>query len=932
MTDPSSKEEKIGEQIDHYRIVRSLGEGGMGEIFLAFDTHCHRHVALKRIRRDLLKFPAIKKRFLKEAHLAARLAHPSIITIYAIHQEKDSIYYTMPYIEGETLKSILRTTREQEKKGAVDHPIGGSIPALSRIFLNVCQAVSFAHSKGILHRDIKPENIMIGKFGEVRILDWGLAEPINSAKNPDEELEEEIPDFGSELTRPGKVVGTLSFLPPERIFGKPADIQTDLYALGVMLFQILTLKLPFHRPNLETFRKLAKFEELEEPTLVAPYRDIPHQLIAIVKRALAPQPENRYQSVAELIDDLEKYIEGETEWQPTGELDIHNKSHWEFQENIALTKHIAITRSAADLEWVNVMVSKDSFAGNFRVETTVAIHPKGQGVGFLLGIEPKSKNILTEGYFLWLGSPARKGAALFRSNVEIEKIPDVSLSEEPTKIAIEKIDNSLSVYLDETKIFHHESHLPLRGSRIGLLFRDHAFSLEKLLLYKGSQNVLVNCLCIPDAFFANHLYDKALAEYQHISASFPGRQEGREAMFRAGFTLVEKARSEKKSAAKKQLLTQALEEFSKLHATPGEPLEYLGKSFVYRIMEEVDEEVKCLELALRKFPKHPLLSILIEHVGHRLHEASVYDRHATCALTLLALCHLPELLFHPDHGHLLQSLDSSLDPLPFFSSLPKNLPEEMHRAMIIDLSYRLAKPLPLIEMLTTLPEETSHRNAFLCCGFAALLFLGCTDWVEKHLDLLPPFLHHPFRIACSDKNPLARLTSYLDKFSTAPEEPLYFLLASSPDPEKTLKLFPKSPNRFIPQLLRLALRAKNIRKAKELFALVPKTLTQDASSPYFPLYGCYLALTKGEKTAYTHLQLIAESIIPPSSQLLSHYLMGGESWFKRWNKKAFYTERDALYKQLYLYYHCLSDPRAALYEKKRRQNQRQMIKTLVIPK
>lgn len=172
-------------QSDFHQIIRSIGKGGMGEVFLAYDPFCERQIALKKIRSDLLDHPQIRKRFLKEAHMTCQLTHPAIIPIYTIRSDANMAYYTMPFVEGETLKQIIRKTKLQEKKGEkLDH-LGGSILALMRVFITICQAVAYAHSKGVLHRDLKPENIIIGKYGEVMILDWGLAKSINSP--PDDE-------------------------------------------------------------------------------------------------------------------------------------------------------------------------------------------------------------------------------------------------------------------------------------------------------------------------------------------------------------------------------------------------------------------------------------------------------------------------------------------------------------------------------------------------------------------------------------------------------------------------------------------------------------------------------------------------------------------------------------------------------------------------
>jgi serine/threonine-protein kinase len=210
-----------------YILKKLIAKGGMGEVFLAYDTICDRHVALKKIRPDLLKYKNSPIRFVQEAKIAAKLSHPSIIPIFDIIQTEDQTYYTMSYIEGESLRDILSKTIETLKTSTISHPVGGSIFSLSQIFLQVCQAIAFSHSNGILHRDIKPGNIMIGNFGQVLLLDWGLAKAILDTSTEDES-DINIQQEGEDLTRPGKAVGTLSFLAPERAVGNPASVRTDI--------------------------------------------------------------------------------------------------------------------------------------------------------------------------------------------------------------------------------------------------------------------------------------------------------------------------------------------------------------------------------------------------------------------------------------------------------------------------------------------------------------------------------------------------------------------------------------------------------------------------------------------------------------------------------------------------------------------------------
>src|SRR3989344_3143406 len=193
---------------------------------------------------------------------------------------------------------------------------------------------------------------------------------------------------------------------------------------------------------------------------------------------------------------------------------------------------------------------------------------------------------------------------------------------------------------------------------------------------------MMNCLAVPNAFLSRGLYDVALQEYRRIGQSFPGSFEGREALFRAGLTLLEQAKG---STDREKLYHLALKEFERLYRTPGAPLEYLGKSLVYAAMGEAEEEAKCLELSLRKFPKHPLLPILKEHIVYRMHESSLNNREAAYRIILLALRHIPELLDNPDTRSLLDSLEKHWESLPFIEGAP----EDARSALAIQLAFWL---------------------------------------------------------------------------------------------------------------------------------------------------------------------------------------------------------------------------------------------------
>lgn len=837
--------------VGKYKILEKIGHGGMGEVFLAHDPICGRDVALKQMKEQWLGNKTMKERFLREARIAAQLSHPSIIPIYAISQEGH--FYTMPRVEGDTLKAILQRTKEQAKTGDLEDPIGSSVPALIRIFLSVCGAMAYAHARGVIHRDLKPENVIVGTYGEVIIIDWGLADFIANPEKNGLHFKEGDPH----LTQPGKIPGTLMFMAPERAFGTRSSIVTDIYSLGVMLYQILTLKFPFHRGSLKEFRKMHKHEEILNPEEAAPDRDISPHLSNITMRCLEKEPEKRFQSVSELIKELENYISGIPEWLEGGVLNLENKEDWRFQENVALTKHMALTRGVEMVEWVNLSVSKAHFPGNIQLETEVTLEKGSKGLGILLAMPDHNLHQgVEESYLLWLEP---ESVRLFRAGVEVISHEDIHLDfGKAYSIKIEMMENHLRFFLSDALKFAFLSHIPLPGSRIGLMTRDGHFHLSTLHVHVGSQNILVNCLAVPDAFSARGNFDEALSEYRKISQSFPGRAEGREATYRAGVTLLKKAERQRQKKVREALFSYALDEFEKLHNTPGAPLEYLGKALVYKAQKDLPEEAKCLELALRKYPKHPLKPILVETILSRLHETGHKERKQAFRFALIVLRHLAHL---EDAKTIAELLEHYLEPLPFF------IPSDNRNAYLtIQLAFWLNKPLVPYEMLEKGLTGVDEQNAHI-----ALILLDCADLADLSI------LQRP--------SPQINWARFFHHKKTG-----------APLPDDALEL---------PLQLWMALEAKNWEKAKEVLAQIDPEELQTEKSPLFFLYGCYLAGVEGEKAALTHLTNISESAFPPTSALLSHYLMGRITLKKGWIERAFDWERTLLKEELVLFFRCL---------------------------
>jgi serine/threonine protein kinase/tetratricopeptide (TPR) repeat protein len=913
--------------LSRYQLVDMIGKGGMGEVLLAFDTTYGRRIALKKIRSDLLSHPQIRHRFLKEAHITAQLIHPAIIPIYSIQEDPSLTYYTMPFVEGETLKQIIRKTRNQEKKGEkLDH-IGGSIPALMRIFITICQAIAYAHSKNVLHRDLKLENIIIGKYGEVVILDWGLAKYINNFEI-EEELETSfvVPNRSkSQITRTGKVVGTIAYMAPERAFGQPATISTDIYALGVILYQLLTLTPPFNRGKLKDFRENIRTEELENPVLRAPYRDVPRILARITEKCLYRTVHERYVSVDELIYDMENYLEGRSEWFQVAELAIHRKEDWEFQEHVLLAEHVAVTRITEESEWVSLMVSSQSFTGNTRIETTVCLEEGSEGIGILLSVpEAASRTTIRDGYCLWIGSDQYRSTKLLRSNVEVIYAPDIFLKRKQlSRIRIEKIDKTIHLYLNDTLQFSYIAHLPLIGTHIGFLSRDTHFTLTPIIVSVGSLNLTINCLAVPDAFLAHRDFEQALSEYRRIAYSFPDRVEGREAVFRSGLTFIEQAKT---SVNSNFLFNQALEEFEKLHHTPGAPLEYLGKALVYQTLQEYEEEIKCFELAYRRYPKHPLLPILQEQILSRLHVVSRQKRITTYQFILLIVRHFPTSAIDTHTHRLFTSLQKHWEILPFIEQTQD--PRFPLIRFATNLSFWLAKPYVLGEILNEIC--TQKPFAFIEIGnvFASLLQLGAWQYAQKKLYAiqsiidLPNDLIEDLEAMCAcHREPLIKVLSDLSKIKEAQVSfsrmrALLYLLDRALDQKlttivhTTLDFLEKKQLSFEDKIQLNSQRIwaflieKNWQQAGELIYTYPvELLNADTTLLHF-LYGCWLQAIEGKEMAFIHFTGVLQMPYPRSWTLGSHALIAEPSLYNTWLDKAFIWEKRHAYRQLALYFHC----------------------------
>jgi serine/threonine protein kinase len=290
---------------DRYLMHDLLGKGGMGEVRLCGDDRLGRDVALKTMYST-----SSRSRFLREAKLQGRLEHPSVVPVYDVGEVVDTPFFTMRRIVGTTLAHVIK----ELQAGDVEFATRYSRRRLLTDFVQVCQAVAYAHDHGVVHRDLKPANIMLGTYGEVYVLDWGIAKVQGGWSDAGERtIVPEHPSSSGSHTAAGSVLGTLGYMPPEQLegAGDRVDFRADIYALGSILFELLTLQ-QLH-PGTSTSEKIHSTLEGADAraTSRAPDREVPPELEAVCVRATAQAPEDRHPDVRALIAEVERFLDGD---------------------------------------------------------------------------------------------------------------------------------------------------------------------------------------------------------------------------------------------------------------------------------------------------------------------------------------------------------------------------------------------------------------------------------------------------------------------------------------------------------------------------------------------------------------------------------------------------------------------------------------------
>jgi serine/threonine-protein kinase len=344
-----------GTNISQYKIIARLGSGGMGEVYLAQDARLRRRVALKMLFEDVTRNEDWVRRFEQEAFAASALNHPNIITIYEIGQADGSHFISTEFIDGQTLRERLR-----ERALTVTETL--------EIAIQVATALVAAHTAGIIHRDIKPENVMLRPDGYVKVLDFGLAKFTEQRSHPSSGVDYEAETEAAVNTSPGVVMGTVSYMSPEQARGGDVDARTDIFSLGVLLYEMLSGRLPFEGTTPSEII-VSIIQKKQRP--LARYAEVPPELERIVGKSLSKGRDDRYQSLKDMSIDLKRLKR---------QLELEEESEEEFEEEA-----VELPKPVSNRQFVTNRSGGDRVAtGEQKVASTQVMVPHASSAQYIV--------------------------------------------------------------------------------------------------------------------------------------------------------------------------------------------------------------------------------------------------------------------------------------------------------------------------------------------------------------------------------------------------------------------------------------------------------------------------------------------------------------------------------------------------------------------
>ncbi len=553
-----------------YEVRRLVAKGGMGLVYEASDINCDRTVALKVLMADQKNEQESKRRFVSEARITSRLEHPNIVPIHELGKDTEgNVFYSMKYVRGVTLGDVLNDIRRGRSDVIQQYPLG----RLLTIFQKTCDAVAFAHSHGVVHRDLKPGNIMIGKYGEVLVLDWGLARliepsardtvseepapvpgpaPVGAAEKLalHDQVEKRILDTirvetssAGLKTISGTVLGTPGFMAPEQVRRDGViDSRTDIYALGAILYSILTLRAPIReRQDIPRLLQMilegnitspAEYGESDEAWTLqhCPDGRVPAVLSDITMKAMALNPADRYLSVKDFQQEIEDYQNGLV-WHVVIDEDFSSVDALQRWEPMGCRCEIADGELRMYGGELQMILLKRDLPGDVRID--FECHQEGTYMNDVACLMSAIRSVNAwetsiSGYAFKYGAYTNTMNVLTRLDRRIWSSPDAPLTPgQRYKIRTERVGNRLRMWVNGKEIFTVTDPDPLAGSNrtvVGLLgwIADTRFS--RVTIYSLGTPWKSDILDIAERHLHKGHYVTAMDLFQEVIQSFPDAQ------------------------------------------------------------------------------------------------------------------------------------------------------------------------------------------------------------------------------------------------------------------------------------------------------------------------------------------------------------------------------------------------------------------------
>jgi len=685
-----------------YELRGELGRGGFARVFLARERPARRDVAMKVLAEDQGPVSAeARERFVEEALVTAQLQHPGVVPVYRVGRDDSGRdYYTMRPVEGLTLEAVLARLRLGEARAEAAFPLA----RLVRAFLSVCQTVSFAHDRGVVHRDLKPANVVIGSYGEVLVIDWGLAKVLGAAEalpppaasgglvsigddlkgSAWERLERRVESLrhtgGSSLiaTMDGALAGTPLYMAPEQLRGRQNEIGrgSDVWALGVMLYEILTLRLPFEARNLSELKDQVLAGAPPSPAQAAPGRRVPPELAEIAMRCLEADPARRYAAAGELASEVEHWIEGGARWRTVADLDFSRLPEGGLPGWTALGGAWRVRDGCLRQEAPGEghLLWDQPLPGDVRVEVEAMVAPGEDGeISLRLAGSLPEKGVARSryrGYFLQFGAEGNSRTKLSRNDLDVVVAERRYVPGQWYAVAAELGGGRLTLSIDGAEACSWRDLVPLPGSLVGLYAWSTGLRIRRLRVLSRGASTRVSCLAVPAAFHNRGMLAEAREEYRRVAECHPGREEGLEALFLQGRLAIEIGRG-RAQAEREALLAEAGACFDRVERSFMAPLGCLGQAMIRAERGDFEAEAGELARAFRDYRGYEML----RSVGERLWERARALRTEGLGahgrrLLELALEHHPEGLLSGEGLNLLLSL---LDPPAARSALVRAL-------------------------------------------------------------------------------------------------------------------------------------------------------------------------------------------------------------------------------------------------------------------